>query len=103
MSAAKMESKQASKEANDAANDPARALAYVLRGNKGPEARSARLEDSARRLLPRERSVPRALKARPEIIDEYAPKLTAWPDANQRPFAEYTAPNKSPLMAAVSC
>ena len=28
-----------------AASDPIRALAYVLRGNKGPESRSARLQD----------------------------------------------------------
>ena len=78
MSAAKMESKQASKEANDAANDPARALAYVLRGNKGPEARSARLEDSRVDYF-RGKDLYRALKARPEIIDEYAPKLTGVP------------------------
>jgi translocation protein SEC62 len=78
MSAAKMESKQASKEANDAANDPARALAYVLRGNKGPEARSARLEYSRVDYF-RGKDLYRALKARPEIIDEYAPKLTGVP------------------------
>jgi len=78
MSAAKMESKKASKEANDAANDPARALAYVLRGNKGPEARSARLEDSRVDYF-RGKDLYRALKARPEIIDEYAPKLTGVP------------------------
>ena len=85
MSAAKMESKQASKEANDAANDPARALAYVLRGNKGPEARSARLEDSRVDYF-RGKDLYRALKARPEIIDEYAPKLTGVPTP--------TAPNR---------
>ena len=79
MSAAKMSNpKQASKEANDAANDPARALAYVLRGNKGPEARSARLEDSRVDYF-RGKDLYRALKARPEIIDEYAPKLTGVP------------------------
>ena len=73
-----MASKQTSKEANDAANDPARALAYVLRGNKGPEARSARLEDSRVDYF-RGKDLYRALKARPEIIDEYAPKLTGVP------------------------
>ena len=66
-----------------AASDPIRALAYVLRGNKGPESRSARLQDprmgDSRVDYFRGKDLFRALRASPEILDEYAPLITGAP------------------------
>lgn len=68
-----------SKEAAAAA-DPARALAHILRGAKGPEARSARLEDNMSRVdYFRGKDLYRTMIRLPEVLDEYAPKLTGVP------------------------
>jgi translocation protein SEC62 len=89
MSAKKGDAKASKDSAGDQANDPARALAYVLRGNKGPEARNARLEDSRVDYF-RGKDLYRALKRRPEILDEYAPKLTGVPMPTAPTDAERT-------------
>ena len=79
-SAGPMSAKKAAKAAakDDHDHDHSRALAYILRGNKGPEARNARLEDSRVDYF-RGKDLYRSLKARPEIIDEYYQKLIGQP------------------------
>ena len=59
----------------DADHDVSRALAYLLRGTKGPETRNARLED-ARVDYFRGKDLYKVLRQRPEIVDEFYGKLT---------------------------
>lgn len=59
-------------------HDPTRALAYILRGSKGPETRSARLEDNRVDYF-RGKDLFRLLRAQPDLIDEHAPLLTGVP------------------------
>ena len=65
-------------DAADKQHDPTRALAYILRGSKGPETRSARLEDNRVDYF-RGKDLFRLLRAQPDLIDEYAPQLTGVP------------------------
>lgn len=66
------------KDAVNAQHDPTRALAYILRGSKGPEARSARLEDNRVDYF-RGKDLFRLLRKQPELVDEYAPQLAGVP------------------------
>lgn len=59
-------------------HDPTRALAYILRGSKGPETRSARLEDNRVDYF-RGKDLFRLLRAQPDLIDEHAPLLAGVP------------------------
>ena len=73
MSAPKKEAKRVL--AEEAVNESARALAYILRGAKGPEARSARLSSPAganRVDYFRGKDLYRVFHKMPEVLDEFA-------------------------------
>ena len=59
-------------------HDPTRALAFLLRGSKGPEARSARLEENRVDYF-RGKDLFRLMRAQPDLIDEYARQVPGVP------------------------
>ena len=68
--------------AEEAVNESVRALAYILRGAEGPEARSARLSSPAganRVDYFRGKDLYRVFHKMPEVLDEFAPKITGVP------------------------
>jgi hypothetical protein len=96
MAPSKQESKGKKGKGDAAQHDPTRALAYILRGSKGPETRSARLEDNRVDYF-RGKDLFRLLRAQPELIDEYAPQLTGVPtptdpSAREREVGLHSAP-----------
>ena len=80
--------------AEEAVNESARALAYILRGAKGPEARSARLSSPAganRVDYFRGKDLYRVFHKMPEVLDEFAPKITGVPTAEDPTDADRVA------------
>ena len=63
----------------DPLHDPVRAIAYHLRGSKGPESRNARLDDYQRIDYFRGKDLFRLLRKNPDLLDEYAPSITGKP------------------------
>ena len=63
----------------DPLHDPVRAIAYHLRGSKGPESRNARLDDYLRIDYFRGKDLFRLLRKHPGLLDEYAPSITGKP------------------------